>query len=411
MTRGGGRGSFLTPDLWRLFVHQLFDSGSMLPRVIATGWLVLEVTDSPFWVGAIFGIEGLVMLACGGLGGVVAARVERRRTLAAVQAVFALVLIAVAGLSALGMLRLWHLVIAAVLTGAGRCLHIPLATGLLQRAAGQGQLMRALGARALTFNIGKMAGSALVGVTISVFGFAAAFLLLAVIRAGAAAVLTGLSPELGRPAPITRPRPMFLDLVRQLRYTLRVARVRAVFVMSMLMEMFVFSSSAMMPVLARDVLGVGAGALGVLTAAGSLGAILFGMVMTAAGELRSKGSITVLACALCGAALIGFALSRSFLLTLVFAVALGVAMMVYDVLLFTLVQVTVPSARRDQSTGLLAQTFGLNPVGSTLAGAVAQVAGMPAALLAAGGIIVVYALAVLAPKRRLWDRSGVPKPG
>ena len=125
MTRGGGRGSFLTPDLWRLFVHQLFDSGSMLPRVIATGWLVLEVTDSPFWVGAIFGIEGLVMLACGGLGGVVAARVERRRTLAAVQAVFALVLIAVAGLSALGMLRLWHLVIAAVLTGAGRCLHIP----------------------------------------------------------------------------------------------------------------------------------------------------------------------------------------------------------------------------------------------------------------------------------------------
>ena len=147
----------------------------MLPRVIATGWLVLEVTDSPFWVGAIFGIEGLVMLACGGLGGVVAARVERRRTLAAVQAVFALVLIAVAGLSALGMLRLWHLVIAAVLTGAGRCLHIPLSTGLLQRAAGQGQLMRALGARALTFNIGKMAGSALVGVTISAFGFAAAF--------------------------------------------------------------------------------------------------------------------------------------------------------------------------------------------------------------------------------------------
>ena len=42
----------------------------MLPRVIATGWLVLEVTDAPFWVGAVFGIEGLVMLSCGGLGGV-----------------------------------------------------------------------------------------------------------------------------------------------------------------------------------------------------------------------------------------------------------------------------------------------------------------------------------------------------
>lgn len=407
----GGWGSFLTPDLWRLFAHQLLDSGAILPRVIATGWLVLEVTDSPFWVGAVFGIEGLVLLSCGGLGGVLAARVERRRTLAAVQGALALVLIAIAALSALEVLRLWHLVAAAVLTGMARCLHLPLSTGLLQRAAGPGQLMRAMGAKQLTFNIGRMAGSALVGVTISALGFAAAFLLLAVIRAGAAAVLARLSPELGRPAPVTASRPVFLDLTRQLRYTLRVPRVRAVFVMSMLMELCVFSVSSMMPVLARDVLGVGAGALGVLTAAGSLGAIVFGMVMTAAGELRSKGSVAMLACLLCGVALIGYALSRSFLLSVGIAVALGVGMMVYDVMLFTLVQVTVPSSRRDQSTGLLAQTFGLNPVGSTLAGAVAQVAGMPAALLAAGGIIVAYALAVLAPKRRLWDRPEARKPG
>ena len=383
----------------------------MLPRVIATGWLVLELTDSPFWVGAVFGIEGLVLLSCGGLGGVLAARVERRRTLAAVQGALALVLIAIAALNALEVLRLWHLVAAAVLTGLARCLHLPLSTGLLQRAAGQGQLMRAMGAKQLTFNIGRMAGSALVGVTISALGFAAAFLLLAVIRAGAAAVLARLSPELGRPAPITGRRPMFLDLVRQLRYTLRVPRVRAVFAMSMLMELCVFSVSSMMPVLARDVLGVGAGALGVLTAAGSFGAILFGMVMTAAGELRSKGSVAMLACLLCGVALIGYALSRWFLVSVGIAVVLGVAMMVYDVMLFTLVQVTVPSSRRDQSTGLLAQTFGLNPVGSTLAGAVAQVAGMPAALLAAGGIIVAYALVVLAPKRRLWDRPEARKPG
>ncbi|MDE0218740.1 MAG: MFS transporter [Spirochaetaceae bacterium] len=382
-----------------------------MPRVIATGWLVLEVTDSPFWVGAVFGIEGLVLLAGGGLGGVLAARVERRRTLAAVQGALALVLIAIAALSALEVLRLWHLLAAAVLTGLARCLHLPLSTGLLQRAAGPGQLMRAMGAKQLTFNIGRMAGSALVGVTISALGFAAAFVLLAMIRAGAAAVLARLSPELGRPAPVTGSRPVFLDLVRQLRYTLRVPRVRAVFAMSMLMELCVFSVSSMMPVLARDVLGVGAGALGVLTAAGSLGAILFGMVMTAAGELRSKGSVAMLACLLCGVALIGYALSRWFLVSVGIAVVLGVAMMVYDVMLFTLVQVTVPSSRRDQSTGLLAQTFGLNPVGSTLAGAVAQVAGMPAALLAAGGIIVAYALAVLAPKRRLWDRPEARKPG
>ena len=406
-----GRGSFLTPDLWRLFVHQLFDSGAILPRVIATGWLVLEVTDAPFWVGAVFGIEGMVLLAGGGLGGVVAARVERRRTLAAVQATLALVLVAIAALSALDVLRLWHLVAAAVVTGMARCLHLPLSTGLLQRAAGPGQLMRAMGARQLTFNVGKMAGSALVGVTISAFGFAAAFLLLAVIRVGAAASLTGLSTELGRPAPITGRRPMFLDLVRQFRYTLRVERVRAVFLMSMLMELCVFSSSSMMPVLARDVLGVGAGALGVLTAAGSLGAILFGMVLTAAGELRSKGSITALACTLCGVALIGYALSRSFLLSVGIAVVLSVGMTVYDVMLFTLVQVTVPSSRRDQSTGLLAQTFGFNPVGSTLAGAVAQVAGIPAAMFAAGGLVLAYALAVLGPKRRLWDRPDARKTG
>ena len=62
----------------------------------------------------------------------------------------------------------------------------------------------------------------------------------------------------------------------------------------------------------------------------------------------------MLACTLCGVALIAYSLSRWFLLSVGIAVVLGVAMMVYDVMLFTLVQVMVPSSRRDQSTALLA---------------------------------------------------------
>lgn len=405
MTRVWGRG--LTPDLWRVLSHQLLDTMSMVPRIVAIGWLVLEVTDSPFWVGAVFGIEGIVMLSCGGLGGVMAARLKRRFTLVAVQVMLAILLVSVAIISEFEMLRLWHLLVAAVLTGAGRCLHIPLSTSLLQQAVGQGQLMRALGARALIFNIGKMVGSALIGITISGLGFTAAFFLMALLRVGAAAVLIGLSSELSKRASVTMNRPVFIDFVRQFRYTLRVTRVRTAFVMSILMELCVFSTSAMMPVMARDLLGVGAGALGVLTAAGSLGAILFGIVMTSWGELRRKGLVTMLACALCGLALISYALSHWFLLSVAIAVVLGVAMMVYDVMIFTLAQVTVPSARRNQSLGLFVQTFGLNPIGSTLTGAVAQVAGMPIALLAAGGMVVFYSLVYLVPKRHVWDRLRV----
>ena len=108
---------------------------------------------------------------------------------------------------------------------------------------------------------------------------------------------------------------------------------------------------------------------------------------------------------LCGLFLVGYGLSRWFLLSVAIAVGSGVAFMIYDIMIFTLAQVTVPFARRDQSMGLLTQTFGLNPIGSTLTGALAQFASLPAALFLSGGIVVVYSLVVLAPKCQFWDRS------
>jgi len=398
---------FLTADLLRLFTHQLLDASVMIPRVIATGWLVLKITDAPFWVGAIFGIEGIMLLSCGGIGGVLAARVKRRLVLAVVHASLTVVLIVIAVLSWFEILQIWHLILFAVFTGLGRCLHIPLLNGLLHQAAGNDQLVRAIGARFLTYNIGRMIGAAAVGVIIATFGIAPAFLFLAVVRAAAAFILTRLSSEIGRSTSDVGYRLIFTDMVRQFRYTLKVPRIRSVFMMSMMMELCVFSFSAMLPVLARDVLDVGPVELGMLSAAGSIGSILCGLVISASGTLKVKGSTAVSACVLCGICLVGYALSRWFLLSMTIAVGFGVAAMIYDVMIFTLAQVTVPSARRDQSMGLLAQTFGLNPIGSTLTGALAQLASLPAALFLSGGIIIVYSLTVLVPKRLFWDRSAI----
>jgi len=203
-----------------------------------------------------------MLLSCGGIGGVLAARVERRFVLAGIHISLAVILMVIAVLSWFGILQLWHLICLSVFTGLGRCLHIPLLNGLLHRAAGNDQLVRAISARALTFNIGKMIGSAVVGVIIATFGIAPAFLFLAVVRVAAALVLMRVSPEIGRNTSGAGSKLIFTDLVRQLRYTLQVPRVRSVFMMSMIMELCVFSFSAMLPVLAREVLGVGPVALG-----------------------------------------------------------------------------------------------------------------------------------------------------
>jgi MFS family permease len=150
--------------------------------------------------------------------------------------------------------------------------------------------------------------------------------------------------------------------------------------------------SILLPVFARDVLGVGARGLGFLTGATGLGATVGALYLAGRGT-RGRGVLVAVAMALLGASLVAFALSRAFALSLLLLVLVGAAMIVQMATSNTLLQLLAPEELRGRIVSFYMLAFlGTAPVGSLLAGTLAHALGTPAAVAIGGAVCLAAAL-------------------
>jgi MFS family permease len=163
-----------------------------------------------------------------------------------------------------------------------------------------------------------------------------------------------------------------------------------------LVETFGFAYIFMLPVVARDVLRVGASGLGYLSAAGSAGALAGTILLGGLGEIRGKWAMLATASGGAGVGLFLFALSPWFATSLALAGAIGLALVVYDATIATLLQLASAEALRGRILGMYGLTWGFTPLGGFIAGAIATVLSAPFAIGVGGLVIVSYAAGVLA---------------
>jgi MFS family permease len=177
--------------------------------------------------------------------------------------------------------------------------------------------------------------------------------------------------------------------------------VRRLLTLSVIIETLGFSYSYMMPVIARDVLGVGPAGLGWLSSAGGLGAAGGTVIMAALGDVRRKASLLLWACLGAGVFLGAFALSQWYPLSLALAGLLGMILASYDILMQTLIQLLTVDEVRGRVFSLYSLTFGFNALGGFLAGAVAASIGAPLAIGASGLLLLAYTLRIFGYIRHL----------
>src|SRR5882672_6613084 len=99
--------AFEAPGYPLLAASGLAFSATWTIDALVQGWVVLQLTDSPFWVGAAAGIRGTSQLLFSLAGGTAVDRRDRRRTLIATYAVLAAFALCLAAISAAGLLALW----------------------------------------------------------------------------------------------------------------------------------------------------------------------------------------------------------------------------------------------------------------------------------------------------------------
>ncbi|MBI4312139.1 MAG: MFS transporter [Chloroflexi bacterium] len=368
-----------------------FSSMAMGVRMLAQGWLVLELTNSPFWVGVVSGVQGLATVVFGAPAGALVDRLDRRRVLIWVQAAGGVITLTIGLLAVFDRVELWHLLAASLASGAVHAVQMPASNAMVYEVVGPRRLLNAMAARMIAFNLTRIAGSLIAGGLITLFGVGSSFLFAALAAfCGVACVV----PIKGRFLADGKKEAFWLSVRQGISFVWRRKDIRKLLLMSFLMETFGFSHSIMLPVMARDVLGVGAGGLGVLSAASGVGAMVSNLGVAALGDFKAKTKLLAGTALAAGASLVLFALSGWYGVSVVLAGVVGAALMAYDVTMNTVLQLLVTDEVRGRVMGIYGLTFGFTPIGGFLSGSIASVASAPFAL-GLGGVVIVGFVAIV----------------
>ncbi|HEU5244514.1 MAG TPA: MFS transporter [Gaiellaceae bacterium] len=275
-------------------------TGSWMQR-IALGWFVLQLTHSAFDVGVMAFAQFLPYMLFGLFAGVLADRLDARRTVIGTQAAQLVSASALAWLALGGFAQPWMLYTIAFINGTVLVLDVPSRQQLTYRMVGRDDLPNAIALNSTLFNASRIFGPAIAGIVL-VAGAGVCFLTNAV---SYLAVLVGLLlMRTSEFFPLQRfERPKILAGTREgLAWVLGQRRMVVLLTLVFVISTFCFNFNVTLPVLAKVTLNghsyvygllsaaFGAGALvGALTAASlgraSLKVLLIGGMVFAAGEL------------------------------------------------------------------------------------------------------------------------------
>ena len=370
------------------YVGQLLSLIGTWMQSTAQGWLVLELTNSALRLGIVTAVTSLPTLLFSLWAGDLADRRDKRRIILAAQGVALTAALALAVLTDTGRITYGALLGLVFVLGTAAAFEIPTRQSFFVDLVGPADLPNAIALNSAAFNATRIVGPALAGIMIGAAGVAACYYANA---ASYVAVIIGLL--MMRLPPFTaRPRTAgTLESIREgLAYIRGDRLVRTLVWLIAGMSVTGLPYVMLLPVFARDVLGVGAPGLGTMLSATGAGALAAGMGL-AAGRVRiPRGRLILGATVSFAVALAAFALCPWYPLSLVLLALVGFTMILNNASVNALLQSKVPDQLRGRVMSVYVFMFvGMTPVGALQAGALARAFGAPAALAAGGGVLLI----------------------
>src|SRR5262245_26945355 len=370
-------------SLW--FRGQLISLMGTWMQQTAQGYLVYELTRSPVYLGYVGFAAGVPAWLFTLYGGVIADRVSKRKLLLITQTSMMILAFILAALVFSGLVQPWHIVGLAFLLGIANAFDAPARLAIVSEMVSREDLTNAIALNATMFNTATAIGPAVAGLTYALVGPAWCFTLngLSFIAVIVALLMIQIAPRAAAP----RRASAWADLQEGLRYIIRTPAIRTLIGLVGVTSLFGVSSSTLFPAWAVEVLGGDATTTGLLQSARGVGALISALLIASLGRFTFKGKLLTLGSLTFPLLLIVFALIRWLPLSLLVLVPCGMAIILIMNLANALVQMLAPDALRGRVMSVYSLTFfGLMPMGALWAGALAEAAGAPAAMIIGAAI-------------------------
>ena len=375
------------------FTGQIVGQSGTWMQTVTQSWLVLQLTNSPLKLGLIATLQSGPLLLLTLFTGVLADRVNRRTLLFVTQTTQACLAVTLGILAWSGHARYWHVAVMAVLWGIMSSIDQPARQSLVMELVGRAHVTSAVGLNSAAFNGARIIGPAIAGILIARVGLSPGFFLNALAFVFAIAMLAQIPSR--RPVPRIAPTTFVEEMLEGVLYAARTPAVRFILTLQIIVSFCVFNFSVYVPLLARDVLGMGAEGFGLLMTCLGVGALSAGLSVGAMGATapRQRMITIALTVSLCG--LIGLSFTRVFWLAALIMAITGFSGTLVMAGCNTTLQLRAPDALRGRVMSLYTLlSGGVFPIGAFWVGFVSEHWGVPRAFLV-NGVVGLLALAAL----------------
>lgn len=364
-------------------------SGSWM-QTVAQGWLVFQLTSSPFMVGLVTALQHMPILFFGVFGGVIVDRFNKQKLLLFTQAA-ALVLALILGLLTIaGFINVWIVAVFAFLLGLVNAIDTPARQSLIIEMVGREHLPSAIALNVGSFNSARVFGPALAGILIAKLGVGVTFLLNALTFLGPITALKSMKLDL---IPTKTPHHPLLAIKQGLRYSYRHPIIKMVLIFAAVTSIFGWAYVSMLPVVAERVFKQDSFGLGLLYSIFGIGAVLGTIFISAFHNRFSVRRLLLGGSFLFTISLFAFTLTTNFPLALIFMFFSGAGIAAQMALMQSIIQNNVENHLRGRVMSIFVTAHqGMLFIGNFQIGWVAEHLGSRPAIALGAAIVFFFAL-------------------
>lgn len=371
--------SLLIRDYRLIFTAILCGNTSNQMRNVASLYQVYHLSGSSVQLGFTGFFQALPFIFFGLFGGVLADTLNRKRLIVITHSLNMIPGLTLAVLTLSGVVQVWHVNVLVVLAGALQVLGGPARQAIIPSLVPQSHLLNAVTMATLMMQSTQLTAPVIAGFLIDFFGVAASYCVDAAFQlpSVASVLLIGAS---GQPQGQRR-QISWRSLIEGFEFLWHTRIILSLFLLDFFAVLFGFYRP-ILPIFADAVYNVGARGLGVLYAAPAIGALIGSGTILAAGDVKRKGALSIVATLMFALSLGFLGLSHAFWLGLIALGCLGVSDAISVAIRRTVVQILAPDDMRGRATSFLtvfAQTT--NATGAVIAGAGAALLGASNAAL------------------------------
>ncbi|MBE3066606.1 MAG: MFS transporter, partial [Chloroflexi bacterium] len=386
--------------------HLISIAGSQM-QLWALYWHLRTLSDQPMVISGIGLARFLPVMLLSLVAGVAADRFDRRKMAILTQIALGVVALVLGLTTAWGIVALWMIFSLVIMQSVAVAFDGPARQALIPSLVPRENLANAYSLTSIASKVGGILGPAICGVVIAYLGLQWAYWINAISYLAVIAALIAMGDI----------RTVIEKKTFELRGTLRDIREGIEFIKNspiifsvMVLDFFgTFFSSAntLLPFVAMDILHVGPIQYGWLSASQAIGTVFVGLYLSQKTKLRRQGLLISISVVIFGLATILFGVSTSFWLTMLALILIGVFDGLSTIIRNTVRQMLTPDAMRGRMMSITQIFFKGGPqLGEVESGLVAQILGVPFAIISGGVGCVLAACIVVKKIPQLWNYNG-----